>query len=117
MLSSTKEFIMETIQLTDSLKEILEFAQGRSLEEKIYNLMFSDLEGRLQKCSERILEFEKKYGSDFSEFDRAWQEDKIPNKLSREAEKDYMEWESLEDEHTSLLSQISTLKRESSSIR
>lgn len=103
---------METLKLPDSVKEILELAQGTSLEEKVSNLVFGDIERRLHLCSERIIEFEKKYGMNFREFEEAWQRDETQDKHSHEAERDYMEWESLDDEHRLLLSQIRKLKEE-----
>lgn len=103
---------METVKIPDLLKEVLELTQGVSLEDKVFNLVLSDIEGRLRLCLERILEFEKKYGMSFKEFEEAWQRDEILKKHSHEVERDYMEWESLDDEHSLLLSRLRKLKDE-----
>ena len=103
---------METLKLPASVKEILELARGASLEDKVSNLVLSDIEKRLGFCVERILDFEKKYGMNFKEFEEAWQRDEIPEKYSHEIEHDYMEWESLDDEHDLLLSQIKKIKED-----
>jgi len=66
----------------------------------------SDLENRLRSCTERLYEFEKKYRLAFKQFKEAWETDGSPEKYSYETEKDYMEWESLDDEHEFLLSQM-----------
>ncbi len=103
---------MEALKIPNSLKEVLELAQGVSFEDKVFNLVLSDIERRLRLCSERILEFEKKYGMKFKEFEEAWQRGEILEKYSHEVERDYMEWESLDDEHSLLLSQLRKLKEE-----
>lgn len=101
---------METVEISESIKGILDQADGKNLEEKLVNLTLSDLDRRLHRCSERILEFEKKYGMAFAEFESDWKGNKIPRKYSHEAERDYMEWESLADEHGQILSQIFTIR-------
>lgn len=103
---------MEVLEISDSVKEILELAQGASLEEKVLNLVFSDIERRLSLCSDRVIELEKKYGMSFREFEETWQRDEIQDKYSHEVERDYMVWESLDDEHRLLLSKLRKLKEE-----
>jgi hypothetical protein len=103
---------METFQLPASAKEILESTRGDTLEQKVFNLLVGDIERRLHLCSERVLEFEKKYGMSFGEFEQAWQAGEISDKHSHEVERDYMEWESLDDEHRLLLSQLRKIKEE-----
>ncbi|GAG86578.1 unnamed protein product [marine sediment metagenome] len=101
---------METLQIPNSMKEILQFAEGKTIQEKLARLLLSDLENRLRSCTERLYEFEKKYGLEFKEFKEAWEKDKVPEKFSYEIERDYMEWESLEDEHDLLLSKLREMK-------
>jgi hypothetical protein len=106
---------MKTSQIPNLVKEMLEYVEGKSFEEKLTLLLVRDLENRLRSCTERLYEFEKKYGQVFREFKEAWVEDKVPGKYSYEIERDYMEWESLDDEHNLLLSQMRKVKEESSS--
>lgn len=103
---------METLQLPASVREILESTRGDDLEQKVFHLLLSDLERRLHFCSDRILEFEKKYGMSFTEFAEVWQRDGGFDKYSHEVERDYMEWESLDDEHQLLLLQLRNIKQE-----
>ena len=92
------------------MKEILQFAEGKTIQEKLARLLLSDLENRLRSCTERLYEFEKKYSLAFKQFKEAWEKDKVPEKFSYEIERDYMEWESLEDEHDLLLSKLREIK-------
>lgn len=101
---------METIQIPNSVNEMLLYTEGKSIQEKLTRLVMSDLENRLRSCTERLYEFEKKYSLAFKQFKEAWETDKIPEKYSYETERDYMEWESLDDEHDFLLSQMRELK-------
>lgn len=102
---------METLKVPDSFKDVLDYLEGDSLDEKLVHLITNELKRRLQACSQRIVDFEAKYGMGFEEFADAWQADEIPNRYSHEVERDYMEWESLSDEYKLLLSQLKRLKR------
>ena len=102
--------MMETLQIPNSVKELLLYTQGNSIQEKLSRLIMSDLENRLRVCTERLYEFEKRYGLSFKQFKDAWETDKILKKYSYETERDYMEWESLDDEHDFLLSKMRELK-------
>ena len=102
--------MQKILRLPESLQEILESVEGKNLDEKLIQLIRNDLRRRFYLCSERIMEFETKYGMQFEEFVVKWKADKIPNRYSHETERDYMEWESLIDEHEMLLLQLRKLK-------
>ncbi len=102
--------MMETLEIPNSVKEMLRDLKGKSLEDKFTTLILSDLDNRLRRCIERLYEFERKYGLSFREFKKAWETDKIPGKYSYKTESDYMEWESLDDEHGLLLVKIREIK-------
>ena len=53
---------------------------------------------RLRECEDRIFGFESKYGMDFEDFKKAWDEGIIKDKYSHRAERDCMEWEGFEHE-------------------
>lgn len=106
---------MKTMRVPETLTDILEYLEGETFDKKLVHLIANDLKNRLHACSQRIVEFEAKYGMEFEEFERAWKEGQIPNAHSHEVERDYMEWESLIDEYEFLLSQLKKLKKESSS--
>jgi hypothetical protein len=46
----------------------------------------------------------------FGGFEKAWREGKVPDRHSHGVEHDYMEWESLEDEHRKLLHKLKKIK-------
>lgn len=97
---------MKTFDISESMVEAMEYIEGDSLEGKLSQLLISDLKNRLQRCSERIVEFEAKYGYEFSRFKQAWQQGEINNPYSHEIENDFMEWESLIEERKVLLAQL-----------
>jgi hypothetical protein len=101
---------METLQISDSVKELLEYAEGNSLDDKLVKLVVSDLEKKLAICAERLYEFERKYALNFNEFKNTWELGAMSDKYSYSVESDYMEWESLDDEHRLLLSQLRKIK-------
>lgn len=101
---------METLQISSSVKEMLEDLEGETLELKLKTLIRRDLENRLRDCTERIYRFEKRYGMTFQEFTTAWEQGNISHKHSYEIEQDFMEWESLAGEHTLVLSQLRTMR-------
>lgn len=103
---------METLQISEAVKEKLLSAEGANLGEKVTRLVMSDLQSRLRACTERLYGFEKKYGLKFQEFKDMWEKDDLPRKHSHETETDFMEWESLSDEHDLLLSEIRKLVAE-----
>jgi len=103
---------METVKVPDSLKDIFEYLEGETSDQKLVCLIVNDFKGRLQTCSQRIVKFEAKYGMRFEAFTQAWQAKEITNRYSHAVERDYMEWESLVDEYELLLSNLKKLKRE-----
>ena len=99
---------MEALQISESMKEMMSYVEGRTIQEKLGWLILSHLENRFRSCTERLYEFEKKYRLSFNQFKEHWNSD--TRKYSYEIEKDYMEWESLDDEHDLLLSQMRQVK-------
>jgi len=100
---------MKTLDISESMVEAMDYIEGDSLEGKISQLLINDLKNRLQRCSDRIVEFEAKYGYEFSEFKQAWQRKEINNRYSHEVESDFIEWESLVEERKYLLSKLKKL--------
>lgn len=110
IMANVREIEMETLQIPNSVKEMLLYIEGKSIKDKLVRLIMSDLENRFRTCTERLYEFEKKYRLAFNQFKEAWETDISPEKYSYETEKDYIEWESLDDEHDFLLSQMRAVK-------
>lgn len=73
---------METLQIPNEVKEMLHYAEGKTLQEKLARLVVSDLESRLRSCAERLYGFDKKHGMAFDEFKKAWREDNVSEKYS-----------------------------------
>jgi hypothetical protein len=48
---------------------------------------------KLKEAREQQDTFEERYGMDFQAFKQAWQEGRVADKYSYEAEQDYWEWE------------------------
>jgi len=110
IMANVREIEMETLQIPNSVKEMLLYIEGKSIKDKLVRLIMSDLENRFRTCTERLYEFEKKYRLAFNQFNEAWETDISPEKYSYETEKDYIEWESLDNEHDFLLSQMRAVK-------
>src|SRR5215470_13464096 len=85
---------MPAVMVSDKLVRVLQdFAPGADLEAKLENLTRESLEHQLRACNEALSRFEAKYGLTFADFTRAWQDDKLTDKHSRKAERDFMKWE------------------------
>lgn len=98
---------MQTVSLSDKLIRVLEdFTPGVNLEAKLENLTRENLEHQIRECNEALSRFEAKYGRTFADFAQSWQEDKVPNKHSREVERDFMEWEARHLEKEDLLAAV-----------
>lgn len=65
---------------------------------------------RLKECEELIFTFEARYGMDFNDFKKAWEDGKIKNKHSHQVEKDFMEWEGFESERIKWLNALRDMK-------
>ena len=50
---------------------------------------------RLEEIERGLRRFEEKYGRNFAEFEKAFQNEEIPAAYSYEVEGDYLEWEGL----------------------
>lgn len=97
---------MKTLDISESLVEAMDYIEGDSIEDKLFRLLVNDFKSRLQRCSERIVEYEAKYGYEFPDFKQAWDQREINDPHSHEIESDFMEWESLVEERKFLLTQL-----------
>ena len=99
------------IEIDNNLYKALVESFGQEVvKEKINTFLVSALETQLEKYTSKILEFEKKYGTSFNEFEKMWDEGKIENKHSHEIESDFMDWEMMEMEKKDLLAALSKLQ-------
>lgn len=103
---------MPIVTVSEKLVRVLEaFVPGEDLETKLGNVTRERLESQLRECNTALSSFETKYGMPFAEFAVAWQADNIPQRRSHEVERDFMEWEARQMEHTDLLAAVQELDR------
>ena len=103
---------MPIVTVGEKLIRVLEaFAPGEDLETKLENVTRERLESRLGECNAALSGFETKYGMPFAEFAVAWQAGNIPQRHSYEVERDFMEWEARQMEHSDLLAAVQDLSR------
>ena len=91
------------ITINDSILKALRFFGETNIEGQMTAFLREVLFHRLKECNDLLLPFEVKYGMSFSEFDRAWETERIPNPQGHEVESDYMDWEALEMEKKKIL--------------
>jgi len=100
---------MESISLSEALREALKMIEGKTTEEKIEYSIEEVLKHKLHQCNDDILSFEAKYGLSFEEFAAAWERGDIPHRHSYEVESDYIDWEALEMEKKNLLKTLAQI--------
>jgi hypothetical protein len=101
---------MRTIRLSEELLDKLETVEGKEIDEKIFNLLETNVLMRLKECEDIIFKFESKYGMDFESFKNAWEEGTIKDKYSHRVERDFMEWEGFESERKQWLNTLRDIK-------
>lgn len=104
---------MKTISLSEELLDKLKIVEGKDIDEKIFNLIETNILLRLKECEEWIFKFESKYGMDFENFKKAWEEGNITNKFSHNVERYFMEWEGFESERKGWLKALRDIKSKS----
>ena len=98
------------VEIDKNLYKALVDAFGQEvIREKINSFLVSAIETQLEKYILEILNFEKKYGLTFMEFEKEWDEGKIKDKHSHEVEGDFVDWEMMEMEKKELLLTLSKL--------
>jgi hypothetical protein len=95
---------MATLAISRDVLDLIKYAEGETIEDKLIGLVSADLARRLRECEREIGDFELKYRMTFAEFAKAWESDEIPNKWSHQVERDYMIWGGLEAEKRKWLS-------------
>jgi hypothetical protein len=62
---------MKNIGLSEELIDKLKIVEGGEFDEKILNLLETNVLMKLKECEEQIFKFESKYGMDFENFKMA----------------------------------------------
>ena len=102
--------MMDIKDIPEEIASLIQYGEGETMEERIKGLVIDSLCKKLRECEEEIYQYEIKYGMNFDEFKRAWEEDKIPGKYSHQIERDFMVWEGLEVERRKWLTKIRELR-------
>ena len=83
-------------QIPKQTKKILVDITGEPRLNIAINITLKDAtKYRLNEINKKLKKFNEKYKIDFNKFERLWKEGKIKDKFSYNAEKDYLEWDSL----------------------
>jgi hypothetical protein len=86
-----------SINLCPDVYEILHRSYGETaLREKVNDFLLQGMHLTLERYNRDILSVEEKYGYNFQEFERRWDEDTIADKHSYAIESDFIDWEMLE---------------------
>lgn len=64
---------------------------------------------KLAEADARLIAFEKKFGMDFAAFQRAWHENRVPDRNTYEVESTYWEWEAAFTDRQRLLEMLESL--------
>ena len=75
---------METVTIENRFVRILNLFEGVTMEERMRNSFKEALMSKLRARNNEITALEAKYGMSFSEFQRAWDKDKVADKNSYE---------------------------------
>lgn len=78
-----------------TLKALLEYTGEHHLDVAVRTTLRDAVQFKLDRLDRDIERFEERYACTFSEFDRVFQRDEIPNASSYEIEQDYLDWEGL----------------------
>ena len=78
------------------MKVLTDITGETNLGTAINSTLKDALEHRMSLVEKGMKNLGKKYGMNFSEFNKKWHEGKIKNKFSYNVEKDYIEWETLD---------------------
>ena len=89
----------------------LDHVEGETADGKLLALLTTYLQSQIRACEQEIATYELKYRMTFAEFAEAWEQGAIPDRWSHAVERDYMEWEGLEEERRRWLARLRALPR------
>lgn len=87
----------------------LDHVEGETADSKLLTLLTTYLQSQIRACEE-IATYELKYRMTFAEFAEAWEQGVIADRWSYAVERDYMEWEGLEEERRRWLARLRALQ-------
>ena len=89
----------------------LDHVEGETADSKLLTLLTTYLQSQIRACEQEIETYELKYRMTFAEFAEAWERGDVADRWSHAVERDYMEWEGLEEERRRWLARLRALPR------
>lgn len=88
----------------------LDHVEGETADGKLLTLLIAYLQSQIRACEQEIAAYEMKYRMTFADFAEAWEQGAIADRWSHAVERDYMEWEGLEEERRRWLARLRALE-------
>jgi hypothetical protein len=102
---------IDTIAFSPQVLTYLDHVEGETADGKLLTLLTTYLQSQIRACDQEIETYELKYRMTFAEFVEAWEQGAIADRWSHAVERDYMEWEGLEEERRGWLARLRALPR------
>ena len=102
---------IDTTAFSPQVLTHLDHVEGETADSKLLTLLTTYLQSQIRACEQEIETYELKYRMTFAEFAEAWEQGAIADRWSHTVERDYMEWEGLEEERRSWLARLRALPR------
>ncbi len=101
---------VDTIAFSPQVLAHLDHVEGETADSKLLTLLTTYLQSQIRACEQEIATYELKYRMTFAEFAEAWEQGVIADRWSYAVERDYMEWEGLEEERRRWLARLRALQ-------
>lgn len=101
---------VDTITFSPQVLTHLDHVEGETADSKLLTLLTTYLQSQIRACEQEIATYELKYRMTFAEFAEAWEQGAIADRWSYAVERDYMEWEGLEEERRRWLARLRALQ-------
>jgi hypothetical protein len=102
---------VDTIAFSPQVLSYLDHVEGETADGKLLTLT-TYLQSQIRACEQEIETYELKYRMTFAEFAEAWEQGAIAGRWAHAVERDYMEWEGLEEERRQWLARPRALQIE-----
>jgi len=102
---------VDTITFSSQILTHLDHVEGETADGKLLTLLTAYLQSQIRACEQEIATYELKYRMTFAELAEAWEQGVIADRWSHAVERDYMEWEGLEEERQRWLARLRALPR------
>jgi hypothetical protein len=103
---------VDTIAFSPQVLSYLDHVEGETADGKLLTLLTTYLQSQIRACEQEIETYELKYRMTFAEFAEAWEQGAIAGRWAHAVERDYMEWEGLEEKRRQWLARPRALQIE-----